>query len=217
MTGFGVDEFIAETGVSRETAVRFDVWRAVLEKWSGRINLVGPKTLNDFWRRHALDSIQVMDAMPVDAVKVADLGSGAGFPGLAIAIAAAGKGLDLDVHLIEANNKKAAFLREAVRACGAPAVVRAERIEDVRGEAFDVVTARALAPLTQLFECAESLWKENTVGVFLKGRDVEVELADAAESWRFQFDLRPSRSDPDGRIVRIEGLARHDTDAEKAP
>lgn len=207
---FGPDAFRAATGVSRETAERFEAWRALLDKWCARINLVGPATKDDFWRRHALDSVQVLDVAPRPAAGVvqrwADLGSGAGFPGLAVALAAADVGRTVEVHLIEASAKRAAFLREAARATGAPVVVRAMKAEDLAGERFDVITARAFAPLTRLFAYAESLWKNDTVGVFLKGREAEVELTDAAKSWRFHFDTRPSRSDPNGQLVRIEGL-----------
>jgi len=252
-TQFDAEAFKAATGVSRETVERFELWRVLLEKWSTRINLVGPSALAEFWSRHALDSIQVLDSVPDSGShpsgalepgatggaleasapeamtpegaapetaalagvtsqpqRWADLGSGAGFPGLAVAIAALGVGRSIEVHLIEANQKKAAFLREVVRATGAPAVVRAVRVEEIGrgagGETFDVITARAFAPLTRLAGYAESLWKDDTVGVFLKGREAEVELTEAAKSWRFQSDTRPSRSDPSGRIVRIRGL-----------
>ncbi len=216
MTAYAAADFARDAVVSRETLARFETWRGLLEKWQARINLVGPDTLADFWLRHALDSVQVLDAAPIESRLWADLGSGAGFPGLAAALAAQDRGRGVEIHLIESNQKKAAFLREAVRATGAPAVVRAARIEEIAGETFDVVTARAFAPLTRLFECADSLWKEDTVGVFLKGKEVEAELANAAESWRFRFDLRPSRSAGDGRVARIEGLARHDRDAARA-
>lgn len=237
-TQFDAEAFKAATGVSRETVERFELWRALLEKWSTRINLVGPSALADFWSRHALDSIQVLDSVPdsgshpIGALtsgatgaapegatlvgvtsqpqRWADLGSGAGFPGLAVAIAALGVGRDIEVHLIESNQKKAAFLREVVRATGAPAVVRAVRAEEIGrgagGETFDVITARAFAPMSRLAGYAECLWKDDTVGVFLKGREAEAELTEAAKSWRFQSDTRPSRSDPFGRIVRIRGL-----------
>jgi 16S rRNA (guanine527-N7)-methyltransferase len=225
-----LESFIDATGVSRETALRFETWRALLEKWSTRINLVGPSTLAEFWTRHALDAIQVVDFVPspegsFHVQRWADLGSGAGFPGLAAAIALEGAGWAVEVHLIEANEKKAAFLREAVRATGAPAVVRAMRIEDLGkpgggvsdsasdtqsdnggGERFDVITARACAPLEELLNYASRLWKPETKAVFLKGRDAELELTAARKSWRFASELQPSRSDERGRVVLIERL-----------
>jgi 16S rRNA (guanine527-N7)-methyltransferase len=208
--------FARVAGVSRETAERFEIWRALLVDWNARINLVGGSTLADFWRRHALDSAQIVDLVPdtesprTSPRRWVDLGSGAGFPGLAVALALEGAGRTDEVHLVESNQKKAAFLREAVRATGSRAVVRAMRVEALAAlsapERFDVVVARACAPLTRLLGYASSLWKDDSVGVFLKGREAEAELTLAAKSWRFQFDLQPSRSDPFGRVVLIERL-----------
>ncbi|MGD2134189.1 MAG: 16S rRNA (guanine(527)-N(7))-methyltransferase RsmG [Maricaulaceae bacterium] len=216
-----IDSFIEATGVSRETASGFEVWRSLLEKWGARINLVGASTLDDFWRRHAYDSAQVYDLVSLsvrqsDAPRRwADIGSGAGFPGLAVALRMKDAGEAGEVHLIEPSAKRAAFLREAVRATGAPAVVHEVKVEDlpprVTGEGFDVVTARACAPLTRLLGYVQSLWKDNTVGVFLKGREAEAELTAASKSWRFQSELQPSRSDPNGRVVLIKRLEHVDT------
>ncbi len=213
------ESFAAIARVSRETAERFETWRALIEAWSRRINLVGPSTLEDFWSRHALDSVQIVDLVPkTDEAdgprRWVDIGSGAGFPGLAVALVLEGAGRADEVHLVEANQKKAAFLREAVRATGSRAIVRAQRVEELgagrgRGapaERFDVITARACAPLTRLLGYAHPLWKENSVGVFLKGREAEAELTAACKSWRFQLELQPSRSDPDGRVVLIKRL-----------
>jgi 16S rRNA (guanine527-N7)-methyltransferase len=207
--------FARVAGVSRETALRFEAWRALLATWNPRVNLVGKSTLADFWRRHALDSVQLVDVVPnTEGARAAprrwvDIGSGAGFPGLAVALALEGAGWGDEVHLVESSAKKAAFLREAVRATGSRAVVHALRVEELAGDLgarFEVVTARACAPLTRLLGYAVSLWKEDTVGVFLKGREAEAELTLAAKSWRFQFDLQPSRSDPFGRVVLITRL-----------
>jgi 16S rRNA (guanine527-N7)-methyltransferase len=210
--------FAEVAGVSHETAARFETWRALIGKWSAKINLVGPSTLTDFWTRHALDSVQIARVVPrtekAEGVRRwADIGSGAGFPGLAVALALEGDRLGDEVHLLESNQKKAAFLREAVRATGSRAIVRAQRAEEAgdavaagREPGFDVVIARACAPLTRLLGYAHPLWKEETVGVFLKGREAEAELTVAAKSWRFQSELKPSRSDPDGRIVVIKRL-----------
>lgn len=218
--------FERAAGVSHETALRFEIWRALLEKWSTRINLVSRSTLADFWSRHALDSAQVVDAADKYAKRAGDdiapkteqptqrrwvdLGSGAGFPGLAAALVLEGAGRADEVHLVESDQRKAAFLGEAVRATGSRARVHACRIEtipaEVVGQGFDVVTARACAPLPTLLGYAVSLWKDETVGVFLKGRDAEAELTLSAKSWRFQFDLQPSRSDPEGRVVLIKRL-----------
>lgn len=214
-----LEGFIEAAGVSRETAERFEAWRVLLEKWRTRINLIGASTADDFWRRHALDSVQLAAFAPpappalAPPLRWVDLGSGAGFPGLALALALEGAGRADAVTLVESSRKKAAFLREAARVTVSGATVYAGRIEDLaaaeakeQGGGFDVVVARACAPLTRLLGYAVSLWKQDTVGVFLKGRDAEAELTLAAKSWRFQFDLQPSRSDPDGRVVLIKRL-----------
>ena len=143
-----------------------------------------------------------------------DIGSGAGFPGLAAALVLDDRRRANEVHLLESNQKKAAFLREAVRATKSGSIVRAQRVEEAgetvaagRERCFDVITARACAPLTRLLGYAHPLWQQDkSVGVFLKGREAEAELTDAAKSWRFRFELKPSRSDPDGRIVVIKRL-----------
>ncbi len=210
-----MEGFERAAGVSHETALRFEIWRALLEKWSTRINLVSRPTLADFWSRHALDSAQVAGFVPdteknTSPRRWVDVGSGAGFPGLAAALVLEGAGRADEVHLVESDQRKAAFLGEAVRATGSRAKVHACRIETMPaglvGEGFDVVTARACAPLETLLGYVLALWKDETVGVFLKGREAELELTLASKSWRFQSELQPSRSDPSGRVVLIERL-----------
>jgi len=156
------------------------------------------------WTRHIADSLQLLAIAP-KARKWADLGSGGGFPGLPIACALAEQN-SAEVHLIESNKKKAAFLREAVRVTGAPAVVHAERVADFaqasRGE-LDAVTARALAPLPELLSIAYPLLKRGVLGLFPKGQDVEAELTQATKCWTIQASLVPSRTDPKSRVVVI--------------
>lgn len=211
-----LESFIEATGVSRESASRFETWRALLEKWGARINLVSAASMAGFWSRHAYDSAQIVDLVPrteeAGAVeRWADLGSGAGFPGLAAALVLEDRGRPAEVHLFESDQRKAAFLREAARATGARAVVRAMRVEELSaaggaGERFDVVTARACAPMDRLLGLAAPLWKSSTRGVFLKGRGAEAELTAARKSWRFRAEVTPSRSGPNGRIVLITRL-----------
>ena len=156
------------------------------------------------WTRHVADSLQLVALAP-KARRWLDLGSGAGFPGLVIACALAVED-DTEVHLVESVQKKAAFLRAASASLGLPAIVHATRIEDFVGaatEPFDVVTARALAPLDRLIGYAIPLLKRGAVGLFPKGQDVEAELTQASKSWTIEADLVPSRTDPHGRIVRV--------------
>jgi 16S rRNA (guanine527-N7)-methyltransferase len=190
--------------VSRETTARLDRFTALLLDWQSRINLIAASTVPVLWTRHIADSLQLLAIAP-DARKWVDLGSGGGFPGVPIACALADQG-SAEVHLIESNKKKAAFLREAVRITGAPAIVHAVRIADFcqsfRG-ALDAVTARALAPLPELLSIAYPLLKKGPQGVFPKGQDVEAELTEAAKCWSIQASLVPSRTDPESRVVLI--------------
>ena len=246
--------------VSRETLDRLDTLVHELRRWQRVKNLVGPATLERVWTRHVADSLQLLDHAP-DARTWLDLGSGAGFPGLALAIAVSERTPDAVVHLVESNSRKCAFLRHVARLTGAAAVVHECRIEDevallhpsglrekvsfqamnqessgiegrnrvrasgppdrshVRGgtgtlarhpalkdSGIEVVTARALAPLAQLLAWSHPLLTAGAVGLFPKGRDVDAELTEAAKSWTYAADLLPSRTDSEGRIVRLRSL-----------
>ena len=195
---------LALVPVSRETAARLDSFAALLLDWHARMNLIAVSTVPTLWTRHIADSLQLIAIAP-QARKWADLGSGGGFPGVPIACALAEQN-SAEVHLIESNKKKAAFLREAVRVTGAPAIVHAERVADFaggfRGE-IDAVTARALAPLPELLSIAYPLLKRGAQALFPKGQDVEVELTQATKCWSIQASLVPSRTDPKSRVVVI--------------
>jgi 16S rRNA (guanine527-N7)-methyltransferase len=156
--------------------------------------------------RHIADSLQLLDITP-EAKSWVDLGSGAGFPGLVLGIAALERD-GMRVDLVESNGRKCAFLRHVVRLTGASVTVHQARVEAVIGRFADadVVTARALAPLSQLLVWTEPLLTTGATGLFPKGREVEAELTEAAKSWRFEAELVPSRTDSAGRIVRIHSL-----------
>ena len=197
------------TSVSRETVERLDTFVALLLRWQASINLISHASSTELWTRHVADSIQLHILLP-EARTWIDLGAGAGFPGMPIACALAGKS-GAAVHLVERNAKKAAFLREAVRETGVPAIVHCERIEDFTarfaGKA-DAVTARALAPLDKLFTQAFPLLTKGAVGLFPKGQDVGAELTDAAKCWKSEIELLPSRTDPRARIVIVRDLKK---------
>jgi 16S rRNA (guanine527-N7)-methyltransferase len=203
MTRIDADAFQKTTGVSRETLERLAVYEALLKKWQKTINLVGPKTLDDAWGRHFLDSAQLHPLLPESARVLVDLGSGAGFPGLVLAI----MGVP-EVHLIESDVRKCAFLREAARATGAPVTVHTKRIEAVQGLRADVVTARALAPLTDLLGWAAPFLGEQGVALFLKGQNVEDELTDTTKYWKMRSERFDSVTDPSGSILRLSGIVR---------
>ncbi len=196
----------SQIDVSRETREKLELLERELRRWQSVKNLVGPATLDQIWDRHIVDSLQLLDLAP-EAKTWIDLGSGAGFPGLVLAIAGQERGLK--VHLVESNSRKCAFLREIARLTGAQATVHAARLETVIpnfiGKA-DVVSARALAALTQLLEWTEPMLKAGTIGLFPKGRDAEIELTEARKRWTFEADILPSRTDSEARILRITSI-----------
>ena len=198
---------LALTPVSRETLDRLDRFVAVLLDWQHRMNLIASSTEPKLWTRHIADSLQLLALAPQARIWV-DLGTGAGFPGVVLACALADVA-GAQVHLVERSTKKAAFLREAVHATGAPAEVHAVRLEDfVENLAVpvDVVTARALAPLAALLAGTYPLLKTGTLGLFPKGQDVDAELTEAAKCWSIQSSLAPSLTDPRAKIVCVTGI-----------
>ncbi|WP_207455709.1 16S rRNA (guanine(527)-N(7))-methyltransferase RsmG [Azospirillum sp. SYSU D00513] len=195
--------FQAATGVSRETLDALSAYEALLRKWQPKINLVGPSTMRELWSRHFLDSAQLHALLPEGARVLVDLGSGAGFPGLVLAILGVP-----EVHLIESDSRKAAFLREAAREAGVKVTVHNKRIEAVPAFPADVVSARALAPLKDLLAWAHPFIGDRGHGLFPKGQTVEDELTDSTPHWRFTAERFDSRTDSTGTILRVRGLDR---------
>jgi 16S rRNA (guanine527-N7)-methyltransferase len=198
--------FAAATGVSRETLAALTRYADLLVKWQAKINLVSADSLNDLWSRHMLDSAQLYPLLPAGSRVLVDLGSGAGFPGLVLAILGVP-----EVHLIESDARKCAFLIEAARLAGlAPGqnpIIHRARIEAVSGFAADVVTARACAPLDRLIPYAARFLGSPSVCLFPKGAQVEDELT-AAENWRMTVERFPSITDSSGTILHIGHIAR---------
>jgi 16S rRNA (guanine527-N7)-methyltransferase len=192
------------TPVSREIVARLDRFVELLLDWQQRMNLIAASTVPKLWTRHIADSLQLLDLAPQARIWI-DLGSGAGFPGLVLACALADKP-GAQIHLVESQGKKAAFLREATRHIGVPATVHAARIEDFVNQftaPADVVTARALASLNETLALAYPLSKTGAQGLFLKGQDVESELTHASKYWTFEPVLVPSKTSPSSRIVSV--------------
>ncbi len=192
--------------VSRETLGQLSRYAELLEKWQRRINLVGRDTLDDLWRRHMLDSAQLWPLIPPDAASITDLGSGAGFPGLVLAILAEpGRA---DITLIESDARKCAFLNEVIRQTGARAHVVNQRIERVSVPAADVVTARACARLPKLLDYIEPCLKLGGIGFILKGARVDEELTEAGKDWTMSVVRHTSLSDPSGTILELRNIRR---------
>ena len=208
------EAFQAELAVSRETLDKFRAYAALLVKWNRAINLVSPKSLDDLWRRHFLDSAQLRAYLPEPPSPaervILDVGAGAGFPGLVLALLGCGQ-----VHLVEADQRKAEFLREAIRLTGAPASVHARRIETLDLTGIDVVTCRAFAPLSKILDLiarflSPESGKNAPIGLFLKGRSVDEELTEARKKWTLQLERFESETDPAASILRLRLLSLGD-------
>ncbi len=203
--GFGPDDVIRLTGVSRETFERVSGYLDLLDRWRERINLIGPGEGRHLWRRHVLDSLQLVEQISSEDKSVADLGSGAGFPGLILACALAERS-GASVTLVEKSPRKSEFLRAAGKELGLPVSVLTIRLEDAPGALFDVVTARALAPLPKLLGFAASWLKPSGKALLMKGRDTATELAEAREAWTFDLSILDSQSSPEGRVLKVSSL-----------
>jgi 16S rRNA (guanine527-N7)-methyltransferase len=199
------EEFQAAVGASEAQMADLEAFRLLLAERNEVMNLVGPKSLPDFWRAHALDSAQLLALRP-DALTWADLGAGAGLPGVVLAILL--KGAEgAHVWLVDSLAKRCRFLGELVEALALPATVVNGRAEE-QALKVDIVTARAVAPLEKLLGFAQPCLSRGAQGLFLKGERAEVELSEARKVWQFDADLTPSRSDPRGRVVAIRSLRR---------
>ena len=210
---FGPADFAAQTGVSRETLAKLKAYADILADWNTRHNLVAKSTLPDLWRRHFWDSAQLAALVPDSATNLVDLGSGAGFPGLVLAALRPG----LAVTLCEATTKKCLFLRAAADRMDVRVTIQNARLEDLPRQPFDVVTARALAPLPELLDYAQKFAGPNSVCLFLKGQNVGAELTEAHKYWNIKVSQVPSQTDPSGAIVIVRELGPRHVEPQKTP
>ncbi len=194
--------------VSRETETRLRAYLELLARWTERINLVSRASLADGWRRHILDSAQLLRLAPTGWRHWADLGSGGGLPGVVIAIMAEDLPQAGRVTLVESDARKAAFLRAVLREVGVDAKVVNERIESAIPLKADVVSARALAPLPVLLTLAAPHLAPGGLGLFPKGKNVDTEIREALDRWSFACDKVPSETDRDAAILKIGDLKR---------
>lgn len=195
----------ALTGVTDSQLADLARYQTLLAEWNEVMNLVGPATLATYWTRHVLDSSQLLKMAP-DARTWADLGAGAGLPGIVLAILLKDTP-GAKIHLVESMAKRCRFLTEVVAAMDLPAQVHNARAEELNLK-VEVVTARACAPMTKLLGFSWPYLHRGALGLFLKGQDVAMELSEAEKSWNFDAELRPSQSDPRGRIVQVKRLSR---------
>jgi 16S rRNA (guanine527-N7)-methyltransferase len=195
--------FAHVTHVSRETMARLEDYVRLLASWNQRINLVGRNTIGDVWRRHILDSAQLMAHLPRGTRRLVDLGSGAGLPGLVLAILGVP-----EVHLVESDRRKGVFLAEAIRLTRASARLHVGRAEELPAFSADVITARACANLGDLLLLARPFIGSTTICLFHKGKSIRAELTEAAGDWNMLAETLPSVADPSGSILKLEGVTR---------
>jgi len=198
LTKEGCAEYLS--GIDADTMDRFEIYLALLSKWQRAINLVGKNTLANAWRRHILDSAQLLPHIEKD-LKIADLGSGAGLPGLVIAIATGA-----NVQLVESDQRKATFMREVARETGTDVDVHVARIEDLPSLDADIVTARALAPLPKLLPWVHRHLKKGGKSVLMKGASVDQELTESTKQWTMNVVRKFSISDASGTILIVNDL-----------
>ncbi len=187
--------------VSRETGDRLAIYAALLEKWQARINLISSRTLPDIWFRHIFDCAQLVRLLPAAPQKIMDIGTGAGLPGIILAILT-----DHEIHLVESDARKVSFLYTALRETGSRAIIHEGRIEHLPPQNPDIVTARALAPLDRLMRLASGQHHKQLTYLFLKGREAKQELTLWPTSPTLEADLIPSLSDNEAAIIRLRPI-----------
>ena len=197
------NDTIITPDVSRETIDRLKVYEGLLRKWNPKINLVSKSTLSDAWVRHFMDSAQIWYMAENNPQHWLDIGAGAGFPGLVIAAIAAEKSPEMRVTLVESDQRKSVFLRTVAREMGVNVDVITNRIEAIPPLNADVLSARALASLSDLLEFAEKHRKPDGICLFPKGASVDSELTRAAKTWHISYETLPSTTDSNAVVLRI--------------
>ena len=194
--------------ISALATERLQIFVGLLAKWNAAINLVSPASLAEVWTRHVADSAQVLDLAPIRRARWLDMGSGAGFPGIVIALITADTPNPIEMTLVESDRRKAAFLSTVSRETGVPMIIQAARIEAVAPQSADTVSARALAPLVKLCSFAERHLAPHGAALFLKGGRYDAEIAEARRTWSFALDVRRSSTDPAGVVLIMKDLRR---------
>lgn len=201
-------EIPAWLNVSRETLERLFVYCELVEKWNPAINLISKSGISEIWHRHVIDSAQLIRLLPHESGRWCDLGSGGGFPGIVLAILMKQLQPETQITLVESDSRKCVFLSEASRLLGITVGVKTQRIEDLEPQNVDVLTARALAPLSNLCGYAYRHLKPEGVAIFPKGANAQREIEDAQKLWQFGYDTMQSHTDPAAQVLALRGIHR---------
>jgi 16S rRNA (guanine527-N7)-methyltransferase len=194
----------AHCEVSYETFEKLSLYHDLLIKWQNAVNLVSNDSLTDSWNRHFLDSLQLLKYLDGEKGAIVDIGSGAGFPGMALAICGV-----KNIHLIESDSKKTTFLKEVSRITKTDIFIRNERVEKIKNlDPVNIILSRAFADLNTLLGCSSSLISQETKCLFHKGKNYSKELEDAKKSWSFDAIMFPSVTDENGVIVKLSNIHR---------
>lgn len=197
-----------ENTVSRETMELLKAYEASLHEWQKKFNLVSNSSLENAWNRHFMDSIQLFKYIPKSAKTLCDFGSGAGFPGMVLAIMAVEKTPYLKVCLIESIRKKTLYLNEVAKIAGVSVEIINERIENLSPRRFDVITSRAMASLKDLLNYTQKFFGKETVCLFPKGKSYAEEISEAKKYWKFNCKIVPSEQSDEGVILIVTDLSK---------
>ena len=200
------NEFVKSLNVSRETLNGFYEYETLLSKWNEKINLVSKNTLVDIWERHFLDSGQIIKHVEASGKRWVDVGSGAGFPGLVVALLLRDRKIDCDLVLVEKNPKKGFFLKEVIRKLNLSVEVVNDNIDTLEPLNADILTARAFSELNNLIEIAFRHRKKEGICLFLKGENYRMELDKTLNYWFFDYDIIDSLSSSSGKIIRVKKI-----------
>ena len=200
------NEFIKSLNVSRETLKGFYEYKTLLSKWNDKINLVSKNTLVDIWERHFLDSGQIIKHVEALGKRWVDVGSGAGFPGLVVALLLRDRKIDCNLVLVEKNPKKGFFLNEVIRKLNLSVEVINDNIDTLEPLNADILTARAFSELNNLIEIAFRHRKKEGICLFLKGENYRIELDKTLNYWFFDYDIVDSLSSSSGKIIRVKKI-----------
>ena len=201
-------KFEEKYNVSHETFLDLKCYLSLLEEWQKKFNLVSNSSLETAWKRHFLDSAQLFKYIPKNAKTLVDFGSGAGFPGMVLAIMGKNRTPYLKVTLVESIKKKTVYLNEVAQKTNTETEILNERIENIKNRKFDVITSRAMTSLTNLLNYTIAFCKKDTICIFPKGKNYETELEEAKKQWKFDCKIETSEFSEEGKILIINNIVR---------